>query len=54
MYTTHVRYTDKAAAYKDREYWFKQGCSVGILFPGDGDKWYTVYVHLTFEVRDTQ
>ncbi len=41
-----TRHTDQVKAYKDVEYWFKQGYSVGILEPGEGDKWYTVKVML--------
>ncbi len=41
-----TRHPDKAKAYADREYWFKQGYSVCILFPGCGDDWYTVYADL--------
>ncbi len=41
-----TRFTDKEKAYKDREYWFKQGYSVGILEPGEGDEFYTLYVDL--------
>ena len=42
-----TRHTDEVKAYKDAEYWFKQGYSVGILYPGDRDEFYTVYVDLT-------
>lgn len=45
-----TRHPNKVAAYKDREYWFKQGYSVAVLYPGDEDEFYTVYVDL-FERR---
>lgn len=38
-----TRHADKVKAYKDCEYWVKQGYAVGILEPGEGDKFYTVY-----------
>jgi hypothetical protein len=41
-----TRHTEEDKAYKDREYWFKQGFSVGMLLPGDGDEFWTVYVNL--------
>lgn len=39
-----TRFKDREKAYKDREYWFKQGYSVAVLLPGEGDEFYTVYV----------
>lgn len=41
-----TRYTDAVKAYKDVEYWFKQGFSVGLLYPGEGDEFYILYVNL--------
>lgn len=41
-----ARFLTKKAAYKDREYWFEQGYAVAVLYPGDGDIFYTVYVDL--------
>lgn len=45
-----TRHKYRAKAYRDREFWFKQGYAVGILHPAEGDEWYTVYVVLV-EIR---
>ena len=46
-----TRHADEVKAYKDVEFWFKQGFSVCILHPGEGDKFYTVHINL-LERRD--
>lgn len=42
-----TQFTDEAGALKDREYWFKQGYSVGILYPGREGEMYKVYVDMS-------
>ncbi len=41
-----TRHPTKDKAYKDREYWFKQGQSVGVLHPSEEDEFYTTQVIL--------
>ena len=45
----NTQFTTKEKALRDREYWFKQGYAVGMLYPGVGDEFYTIHVDLSYK-----